>query len=92
MKTLHVMQNTSDSYDPYDELAVAIIEQAIDSLDANQGCSLYCGAGAAGADIPPMIRCAREENAVSTNSKNADSCYDIGCKITLAVTEADGKT
>ena len=30
MKTLHVMQITSDSYDPYDELAVAIIEQAID--------------------------------------------------------------
>ena len=30
MKTLHAMQNTSDSYDPYDELAVAIIEQAID--------------------------------------------------------------
>ena len=30
MKTLHAMQNTSDAYDPYDELAVAIIEQAID--------------------------------------------------------------
>ena len=42
--------------------------------------------------MPPMISCAREENTVSTDYKNTNSCYDIGCKITLAITEADGES